>query len=77
MYPAFIEVAKQQKEYSAEISFNFAWEAEKTYVAFFERAKDTSDNDMDLNLEDIGVCEVCGYTVESEIHARTIQGKKR
>jgi len=25
MYPAFMEVAKSQKEYAAEISFKFAW----------------------------------------------------
>jgi rubrerythrin len=70
MYPAFMEVAKQQKEYSAEISFRFAWEAEKTHAAFFERAKDSSDNDMDLDIDDIGVCDVCGYTVEGEMPER-------
>jgi rubrerythrin len=70
MYPAFIEIAKMQKEYSAEISFNFAWEAEKTHVAFYERAKDASDNDTDLDIQDIGVCEVCGYTIEGEMPER-------
>lgn len=66
MYPAFMEVAKLQKEHGAEISFRFAWEAEKTHAAFFERAKDAADQDNDLDLDDVGVCEVCGYTVEGE-----------
>ncbi len=70
MYPAFMEVAKLQKEYASEISFRFAWEAEKTHAAFFERAKDSSDQDKDLALDAIGVCQVCGYTVEGEMPER-------
>ena len=66
MYPAFMEVAKVQEEYAAEISFRYAWEAEKTHAAFYERAKDAADQDMDLELDDMGVCAVCGYTVEGE-----------
>jgi rubrerythrin len=66
MYPAFMDIAKMQEEHGAEISFRFAWEAEKTHAAFFERAKDAADQDTDLELEDIGVCTVCGYTVEGE-----------
>jgi rubrerythrin len=45
MYPAFIEVAKAQKEYAAEISFRFAWEVEKTHAAFYERALDAMKNE--------------------------------
>jgi rubrerythrin len=70
MYPAFMEVAKMQEEHGAEISFRFAWEAEKTHAAFFERAKDAADQDSDLELDDVGVCEVCGYTVEGELTER-------
>ena len=66
MYPAYMEVTKAQKEYAAEISFRFAWEAEKTHAAFYERALDTVQNEKDLDLEQVGVCEVCGYTVEGE-----------
>ena len=70
MYPAFMEVAKLQKEYAAEISFRFAWEAEKTHAEFYERAKDAADQDKDLELDQIGVCIVCGYTVEGEAPER-------
>lgn len=66
MYPAYMEVAKAQEEHAAEISFRFAWEAEKTHAAFFERAMDAVRNERDLDLGQVGVCEVCGYTVESE-----------
>jgi len=66
MYPAFMEVAKMQKEYAAEISFRFAWEAEKTHAAFYEQAMDAVQNEKDLELNDVGVCTVCGYTVEGE-----------
>lgn len=66
MYPAFMEVAKLQKEYAAEISFRFGWEAEKTHAVFFERAKESVDKDQDLKLDDVGVCMVCGYTIEGE-----------
>jgi rubrerythrin len=59
-----------QKEYAAEISFKYAWEAEKTHASFYERAKDSSDQDRDLELEDVGVCEVCGYTIEGEAPER-------
>ena len=66
MYLAFMEVAKLQKEYAAEISFRFAWEAEKTHAAFYEQAMDAVQNEKDLELNDVGVCIVCGYTVEGE-----------
>ena len=66
MYPAYMEVAKAQKEYAAEISFRFAWEAEKTHAAFYERALDAVQNEKDLDLDQVGVCEVYGYTVEGE-----------
>ena len=66
MYPAFMEVAKMQKEVAAEISFRFAWEAEKTHEVFYNRAKDAADQDKDVELDKVCVCEVCGYTVEGD-----------
>ena len=66
MYPSFMDVAKMQQEHAAEISFRYAWEAEKTHSAFYQRAKEAADLNNDLDLGDIGVCEVCGYTVEGD-----------
>jgi rubrerythrin len=66
MYPAYMEIAKMQKEYAAEISFRYAWEAEKTHAEFYRRAKRAADAGDDLELGPVGVCEVCGHTVEGE-----------
>jgi rubrerythrin len=66
MYPAYMAVAKFQEERSAEISFTWAWEAEKTHAAFFTRAKQAVDQGHDVWLQAIQVCEVCGYTVEGD-----------
>jgi rubrerythrin len=67
MYPAYIAVAKDQVEYGAEITFKYAWEAEKTHLALYENAKQVAEQKHDVQLGKIGVCEVCGYTVENDI----------
>ena len=51
MYPAYLEVAKMQKEYAAEVSFRFAWEAEKTHLVLFNQAKLALDEEQDLKLD--------------------------
>ena len=66
MYPAYLEVAKAQKEYAAEVTLRYAWEAEKTHVEFFKKAKMDVDAGRDVKLGPVSVCEVCGYTVEGE-----------
>ena len=66
MYPAYLDVAKMQKEYAAEVTFRFAWEAEKTHVELFKKAKVSIDEKKDPDIGPISVCRVCGYTVERE-----------
>lgn len=66
MYPAYVEVARAQREFGAEVTFRYAWEAEKTHVVFYEKAKRSVDSGRDVELGPMGVCEVCGYTVEGE-----------
>jgi rubrerythrin len=66
MYPAYLEVAHAQKEYAAEMSFRYAWEAEKTHAKFYEKAKEVADGGRDLELGPVCVCRVCGHTVEGE-----------
>lgn len=66
MYPAYLEVARMQEEYAAEVSFRYAWEAEKTHAEFYLRAKEAVDTERDLDLGPMYVCEVCGHTVEDE-----------
>jgi rubrerythrin len=66
MYPSYLEVTHTKKEYTAEVSFRYAWEAEKTHAELYERAKDIVDAGSDIDLGPIGVCKVCGYTIEGE-----------
>jgi len=50
MYPAYLEVAHMQKEYAAEISLRYAWEAKKAYAKFFQMTKEAADSGGDLEL---------------------------
>jgi rubrerythrin len=67
MYPAYVAVAKEQKEYGAEITFRYALEAEKTHAGLYERAKEVAEQKRDVDFKQIAVCEVCGWTIEGEI----------
>ena len=64
MYPAYLDIAKMQNEYAAEVTFRFSWEAEKTHVELFKKAKASIDEERDPDLGPIGVCDVCGYTLD-------------
>ena len=66
MYPAYLEVARAQKEAGAEVTFRYAWEAEKTHAEFYKKAKKVVDMGKDIQLGPMGICDVCGYTVEGE-----------
>ncbi len=67
MYPAYLEIAKLQQEKAAELSFTYAWEAEKTHAALFTRAKEAVDGGSDLELGTVHVCDVCGWTHEGDL----------
>jgi hypothetical protein len=56
-----------QKEYAGEVSFRFAWEAEKTHLVLFNQAKLALDEEQDLKLDSIGVGGICGYTLDGEL----------
>lgn len=66
MYPAYIEVAKFQNEKSAARSFEWSYGTEKEHRKLFMKAKQAVDNNMDVKLGVIQVCNVCGYTIEGE-----------
>ncbi len=66
MYPSFLEVAKMQGEEEASTSFKWALEAEKTHVEFYNRAKEELKSKDKLDLGDMQICSVCGYTKEGE-----------
>jgi len=63
MYPAYSLVAKEQGESDAVRSFHYALEAEQIHAKLFRDAKKHVDNDEDIELEYVSICQVCGHTV--------------
>lgn len=70
MYPVYIETAKFQNENSAQQSFFWAFETEKKHKMLFEKAKSFVDDEKDVELDDVHVCDVCGYTMEGDLPDR-------
>jgi rubrerythrin len=66
MYPTYIEVAKFQGEDGAARTFNWALSTEKEHKKLFEKAKTAVENGDDVKVDDIQVCEVCGFTLEGD-----------
>ena len=66
MYPAYLSVAELQEEKGAQVSMNYALEAEKTHAGLYTEAKEAVDAGDDVEVGDIFICDVCGYTVTEE-----------
>lgn len=64
MYPMFIDQAKRDKNNKALKSFFWANEAEKVHGAYYEKAVKALEDGSDMELGDVYVCGVCGFTVE-------------
>ncbi len=62
MYPAYDAIAKLQGEESAERSIHFAIEAEKIHYHLYASAKEEVSKGKDMEISDIYICPVCGYT---------------
>lgn len=62
MYPAYDVVAKLQEEKGAVRSVHYAIEAEKIHSAMYTQAKQTVKEGKDIDIGDIYICPVCGYT---------------
>lgn len=67
MYPAYLSVAQLQKEKGAQVSMNYALEAEKTHAGLYTEAKESVDDGNDIEVGDIFICDVCGYTVTEDV----------
>jgi len=70
MYPAFMAVAKEQGEATAQASITGAMEAEKTHANFYHSAIEAAEAGGDLTLGRIHVCQVCGHTGEGDVPDR-------
>jgi rubrerythrin len=66
MYPAYNTEAKEQGEKEAEKTTHYALEAEKIHAQMYKKAKKSAEADKDIDLGDIYICDVCGYTVSGE-----------
>jgi len=66
MYPEFIDSAKSEGSTNAERTFNYANEVEKIHHELYKKALDLVKKGKDLEVQDMYVCSVCGYTHEGE-----------
>lgn len=63
MYPVYVNVAEFQEEKGAKRSFHFALEAEKIHADLFKQAQDAAKRGVDMELDSVHICPVCGHTV--------------
>lgn len=63
MYPPMLEDAKKEGNQEAQRSFYFANEVEKIHAQLFKKALENLDKNFDT---EFFVCQVCGFTIESE-----------
>ena len=66
MYPSYMEVAKAQGEKNAYRSFDWSYQTEKQHKALFEKAQNAVDGGKDVDLGEVQVCDLCGYTLEGD-----------
>jgi rubrerythrin len=66
MYPAYDAVAKLQEEKGAIRSVHYAIEAEKIHSAMYTEARQAAKEGRDIEIANVYICPVCGYTVEGE-----------
>ncbi len=66
MYPDYIRVAEEEQEKHAETTTRWALAAEKVHAELYKKAKESVANEQDVDLEQVHVCGVCGFTVEGD-----------
>jgi rubrerythrin len=62
MYPAYDAIAKLQDEKNAQTGIKYAIEAEKIHAGLYQKAKQAVQAGKDIDIGDIYICPVCGYT---------------
>lgn len=62
MYPVYNNTAILQEEKDAELSTHYAFEAEKIHAQLYKMAKKALEENKDIEMKDIYICPVCGYT---------------
>jgi len=80
MYPMFMDQAKRDAHNDALKSFFWANEAEITHGELYGKALETLKEGEDLDLKELYICDVCGYTVEGPVPDKCItcgEGKEK
>ncbi len=67
MYPAYNAVAELQNESKARRSIHYALEAEKIHSALYTKAKQSVEEGRDIDIGEIYLCSICGYTTDSKV----------
>lgn len=62
MYAAYLAVAELQGERGAKRSMTYAVEAEKIHADMFGDAKKTAEAGEDIQIDEVYICMVCGFT---------------
>ncbi len=62
MYPAYLAIAELQQEKGAQKAHHYALEAEKIHRTMYREAKAMAEKGVDIEMENIYICPVCGYT---------------
>lgn len=70
MYPVYNNMAEFQKEKGAVRSTHYALEAEKIHSTMYGAAHKLAVKGEDIKLGVIGICPVCGHTVEGDVPDR-------
>ena len=66
MYPVYIDTAIFQGEKGAQRSFEWSYGTEVQHKMLYVKASDSVLAGIDMKLDRIQVCEVCGYTLEGD-----------
>jgi rubrerythrin len=62
MYAAYLAVAELQGEKGAKRSMTYAIEAEKIHAEMYGDAKKTAEVGEDIDIGEVYICPVCGFT---------------
>jgi rubrerythrin len=62
MYAAYLAVAEEQGEKGAKRSMTYALEAEKIHAEMYGDAKKAAEAGEDIEISQIYICPVCGFT---------------
>jgi rubrerythrin len=62
MYAAYLSVAEAQEEKGARRSMNYAMQAEKIHATMYSEAKLSAEAGEDIEIGQVYVCPVCGFT---------------